>query len=276
MNAEQVAHILRARRGSGYWIAKCPAHGRDRHPSLSIRQGKDGKVLLNCFVGCETKDILESMGLTFGDLYLDADKEAWLTKKRAVERKCPSVTKPSFRKPLGVQEAVYRYTNEHGELVAEKLRFEGKVFLWRRPNGAGWAWTVDREELPLYRLHEVAKAHAVYLVEGEKDADNLTKCLPRWSAVAVTTAPNGAKSWRAKYARWFAGKKVWIIPDTDRPGLEYAGLAATHISKTAQSVRVVSLSPAKDVSAYLLQHAPAELSILLRGAPLWTAPRRIP
>lgn len=264
MTAKQFADILRAQKHSGYWTAKCPAHG-DRHASLSIRQGKYGKVLLRCFTGCPTESILSVMALSFGDLYLDADREAWLQKKREAESRCPSIKTPNSRKAFGPLEATYTYTDERGELVAEKQRREGKLFLWRRPQaGGGWLWKVDRASLPIYRLHEVVKASVVLLVEGEKDADNMAKL-----GICATTAPNGAKSWKPEYAPLFAGKKVFIIPDSDKPGVAYAGMAGKQIAEHAKFVRIVSVWPAKDVSDYLLNHTPAELSALMKAKPLW-------
>lgn len=55
------------RRGEGKWICKCPAHN-DRGPSLSVRELPDGRVLVHCFAGCETSEVLASVGLTFGDV----------------------------------------------------------------------------------------------------------------------------------------------------------------------------------------------------------------
>jgi len=78
MTASQLAQTLHARRvGKGKWLAKCPAHG-DRHPSLSIAEGRKG-VLLRCMSnGCETRAILDVLGLTWADLFTDKplDREA--------------------------------------------------------------------------------------------------------------------------------------------------------------------------------------------------------
>jgi hypothetical protein len=53
----------------GRWIARCPAH-EDRSPSLSIRELEtDGRLLLHCFSGCETGDVLAALGLSFADLF---------------------------------------------------------------------------------------------------------------------------------------------------------------------------------------------------------------
>jgi hypothetical protein len=54
--------------GSGRWVARCPAH-EDGRPSLSIREDADGRVLLHCFAGCDVEVVLDSVGLTFTDLY---------------------------------------------------------------------------------------------------------------------------------------------------------------------------------------------------------------
>ena len=51
----------------GRYIARCPAHD-DRSPSLAIKDGDDGRVLLHCFAGCGTEDVLSAIGLTFSDV----------------------------------------------------------------------------------------------------------------------------------------------------------------------------------------------------------------
>lgn len=50
------------------WSARCPAHD-DNNPSLSVGIGSDNEVLINCFAGCDQKKIVESVGLSFADLY---------------------------------------------------------------------------------------------------------------------------------------------------------------------------------------------------------------
>lgn len=54
--------------GTDRWVACCPAHA-DQSPSLSIRALVDGRILLHCFAGCETHDVLEKLGLTFDALF---------------------------------------------------------------------------------------------------------------------------------------------------------------------------------------------------------------
>jgi hypothetical protein len=71
VSAEVFAALVQARRaGAGRWLARCPAHD-DRNPSLSIGTGQDGRVLLRCFAGCATSNILAAVGLRFSDLFPD-------------------------------------------------------------------------------------------------------------------------------------------------------------------------------------------------------------
>ena len=57
------------------FYARCPGplhKEQDRHRSLSIRadHGMDGElVLMHCFTGCDTQDVLDAMGLQMGDLF---------------------------------------------------------------------------------------------------------------------------------------------------------------------------------------------------------------
>ena len=53
--------------GPGKYLSRCPAHD-DRSPSLAIKDGDDGRVLIHCFAGCETEDVLSAVGMTFSDI----------------------------------------------------------------------------------------------------------------------------------------------------------------------------------------------------------------
>lgn len=54
-------------KGNGKWIAKCPAHA-DKSPSFSICQGRDGKILIKCWSGCSSDEVLAAMNLKWSDL----------------------------------------------------------------------------------------------------------------------------------------------------------------------------------------------------------------
>jgi len=57
VSAEALARALGGRRSGRTWFACCPAHD-DREPSLAIRDGDDGRVLVHCHAGCEQRDVI--------------------------------------------------------------------------------------------------------------------------------------------------------------------------------------------------------------------------
>jgi len=54
--------------GDRAWMGLCPSHP-DNRPSLSVRELDDGTLLVHCFAGCDTGDILQSIGLRLHDLF---------------------------------------------------------------------------------------------------------------------------------------------------------------------------------------------------------------
>jgi hypothetical protein len=62
-----------ARAGRGY-KALCPAHS-DKTPSLSLKEGDDGRVLIHCFSGCEIGYVIAAMGLNMSDLFCSEKDE---------------------------------------------------------------------------------------------------------------------------------------------------------------------------------------------------------
>ena len=69
MTLSQMLSRLQGVKGSGsQYTAKCPAHD-DRHASLSVGAGDDGRILMKCHAGCSTQSVLAAMGLTERDLF---------------------------------------------------------------------------------------------------------------------------------------------------------------------------------------------------------------
>lgn len=66
--------------GHGRYKALCPAHD-DRSPSLAIKDVED-RILLHCFCGCETSDVLAAIGLTFTDIMPEQVKGNFKKEKR--------------------------------------------------------------------------------------------------------------------------------------------------------------------------------------------------
>ncbi|MFG6175783.1 hypothetical protein ACGTN6_00940 [Halomonas sp. THAF12] len=74
--------------GTGRWLACCPAHD-DRSPSLAIRETEDGTLLVKCFTGCPTADVMAAVGMSLADLFPQREQEAFRTSKRSGERWVP-------------------------------------------------------------------------------------------------------------------------------------------------------------------------------------------
>jgi|GEM_PF-2837055 len=155
--------------------------------------------------------------------------------------------------------AVYKYCDADNNLVFEVLRLEpgrngkGKEFRQRRPTGnGGWVYNLrEIAEKPLYRLPEWlhAEDEFVFLVEGEKDADNLFAL-----GLKATCNSCGAGSWLPNYAEQLAGKNVVVIPDNDEPGRKHVAKLLPDILAEAASVRVLELAglpPKGDVSDWI-------------------------
>jgi len=60
MSAESIVAALSGRKAGGGWMARCPAHD-DRKPSLSIRRGDGGKVLVRCHAGCDQRQVIAAL-----------------------------------------------------------------------------------------------------------------------------------------------------------------------------------------------------------------------
>ncbi len=58
--AEVLTFALGGRWSGGFGLAPCPAH-EDHEPSLSLREGEGGKLLLKCFAGCSFSELLEAL-----------------------------------------------------------------------------------------------------------------------------------------------------------------------------------------------------------------------
>jgi hypothetical protein len=72
VNAQQFLQLVNARRiGKERWRGFCPVHG-DRHRSLDVGIGVDGRVLLICRShACDVGSICQALGLRLADLFPD-------------------------------------------------------------------------------------------------------------------------------------------------------------------------------------------------------------
>jgi len=64
---------------NGQWASSCPAHD-DKHASLSISSGSDGKVLMHCHASCLIVDIVKALGMKMRDLFTGPPRRDATTK----------------------------------------------------------------------------------------------------------------------------------------------------------------------------------------------------
>lgn len=232
---EQVTgRVPRAR--SGYWTAACPAH-EDKNPSLSVRQGDDGRVLLNCHAGCEADAVVRALGMTLADLFTERSRERF-KEDREVE-----IAVARMARPVKRTTTVYPYHDEAGTLLYETVRVEdpnGKTFSVRTPLGRGHAAGLNGARPVPYRLPEVlagiAAGAPVFVCEGEKAAD-----AARELGLIGTTNAFGAGKWRDEWAPMFSGATVYVLPDNDPPGQQHADQVVASLEPAADSVTVLDL-----------------------------------
>lgn len=239
------------------YMCLCPAH-EDHTPSLSVTMTVEGKILLHCFAGCETRRVVDAIGLTMRDLMPDDYVNIEVRKQHSTRRTTNGVAKPSRREAqkrnLGRIVAMYDYQDEQGNFVCQVVRFEPKSFRQRRKVQGKWVWNIQGVHPPLYHLPELVAADPnalVFVVEGEKDVDAL-----RQRGLVATCNIHGAGKWKAEYGRWLAGRRVCILPDNDEPGRLHALAVAQHLHDVAACVSILALPglPDKgDVSDWFAQ-----------------------
>jgi hypothetical protein len=211
--------------GAG-WSAKCPAHD-DERASLTVSEGKGGRVLVRCHAGCPAEEVVAALDLDMRDLFAKGRA------RRSREIEC-----------------VYNYLDESGDaLLYQVVRFQPKDFRQRRPVGPGeWCWELNGVRRVPYNLsalapmrEEIAGLGAVVMVvEGEKAAEAVGAL-----GLPVTCSPGGAGKWgemdEAAVKAALAGVDVVVLPDQDDAGRKHAEDVAARLAGIAKSVRILAL-----------------------------------
>jgi hypothetical protein len=107
-------------------------------------------------------------------------------------------------------------------------------------------WWPGMEGRPhmLYHMPQLVAAKAgdpIFIVEGEKDADTLTKL-----GLIATTNSSGAGKWRDDFSQHLAGRDVVILPDNDDVGRDHAAKVLRSVHGQARSVTIIELSGLSD------------------------------
>lgn len=258
----------REKAGKGVRVL-CPAHN-DHNPSLLIKPPTDGFIAdFKCFAGCESQAILTSLKLTWADLRNENEKPGssnW------------NVT-DSFVYELEMGKEYYVIDRlENGD----KKRFTAK----HKVND-NYVFNLDGMTPILFKLPALRQAikdgKTILLPEGECKVSRL-----RELGFEATTNPFGAGKWNDSYSKELTGADVVIIPDYDKPGLEFVEQKAKTLYGAAKRVRIVQLTDIKllqniigkdgvDVINWLDNgHTKEDLQSLIENAPDWKPPKEKP
>lgn len=203
--------------------ALCPAHD-DSTASLSLREGDDGRALLYCHAGCDTKDVVEALDLTLADLFL--------------------------AKNGGAVSQIYVYRDEEGNPLTRVLRLSPKGFTQERWEDGEWKPGLRDTRRVLYNLPKlrewIARGWVIHIVEGEKDAESMMR-----AGACVTTALGGAGNWREEYNDSLAGARTIIVADNDEVGRAHAAKVRLSLLPVAASTEIVVARAGKDATDHL-------------------------
>ena len=234
---------------------RCMFH-EDGTPSFTVNPAKN--VWL-CRAGCGGGDILTFVqkldGLDFAGamekLGGRPENEGFAPTPSNVQRQQlvtnlpPVPSTPQTRPKIA---KAYSYTDAEGKELFQALRLEPKSFRQRRKGEDGkWIWNLEGIEPVLYRLPEVLENEFIWIVEGEKDADNLAEF-----GFTATCNPMGAGKWKQQYTDALKGKIVFLCGDNDEPGEKHMDAVEKAIAPVARCTRRLRIpNPHKDVSDYL-------------------------
>ncbi len=241
-------------RGSHRAMCRCPCHD-DKKASLSIDK-IDDRILLHCFAGCTPEKILAEVGLSFRDLYDPAAQKINYIEK----------LEQNHKKRIS---AIYKYTDENGKYLYEKIRFHDKNMLIGIYNqdSNSLLYGLHGQPKTLFHLPQlisaISEGKQIFYVEGEKDVlmlENMGFC--------ATTA-GGANDWKKEYTSYFENADIVILPDNDSPGKGLANKIYQDLQHIAKSVQIVKTSqiPKGDVTDYIEEgHTKEDLLKLINSA----------
>lgn len=246
--------ILAAGRGRRSMV-RCSAH-EDRNASLSVGPGDTQPVVLQCFAGCETADILAAEGIDWSEIMA----------------KDPTELTTRVWTPAGDASHVYSYCDEEGTEVLQVLRVptaDGKTFRQRHWSSeeSKWLWTTRDCRRPLYRLPEVMRGieggHTIWWMEGEKDVE-----AARLDGLVATCNPMGAGKWEDEWAESLREATVVIVTDADEPGRAHARYVADQLVEAGCDVQVRESMIGKDYHEHRAKGGTADsLTVVWRSRP---------
>jgi Domain of unknown function (DUF927) len=279
--------------GAGKWRSRCPSH-QGKSESLSITEGDDGTVLVNCHheehggKSCDANAIARSLGLELKDLF--PPKPGTSSRRAKKNGAVWSSASEAFEwtaKKLGgkISGTPWIYESEDGKselmhVCRIDIPNSDKQFRPAYRDAAGWHLADPPGSLPLYNLSNLAAGGEIIVVEGEKCAD-----IVNGLGLTATTSSHGCKSPQLTDWSPLAGKTLYVIPDNDPAGDGYAQKVCGIVSglNPAPTIRIVNLAlkaKGDDIEQWVESLPPDwdrarradELMKLARAAKPWAPP----
>lgn len=276
----------------GYYHGNCPFHN-DKTPSFGLYE-KNGKARFKC-QSCGAK----------GDAIDFIQKYTGLGKNEAIKEACQILGIENDDQPSKIEkfinfiknnsklngynyENTYIYRDEDGNPIFLKNKYRSiedptkKTFITKgiieTENGYRYlknelGESFDKIEKYIYNYPKIKKAiennQNIYIVEGEKDADNLNRL-----GLAATTIYS--KHWEKSYTNQLEGAKIVFIGDTGQAGEQFKKLFWKNLKNKVKTFRVVNLTGIeklgdnKDVTDWLeLGHTKEDLIECIKNSWDW-------
>lgn len=229
--------------GVNKWSASCNCSGHkngDKNRSLSIAYDPSTQnILVYCFVGHTTEEIVSSYGCSITDLFTGENTDNRFSKE---------ISWYARNNKLKVAE-IYNYSYAPFNDGLFKVKFydsDGeKTFRWIHADASHWSGYIwDRKGFkPRLYVAGSLSDDKIILVEGEKDANTAH----RLTGITAVSAENGAtsgtaeKKWTPEYNSQLSGKDVFIFFDNDEVGRNFANIEVKNLVGKARSVYLVDL-----------------------------------
>lgn len=215
-------------KNGGEFYASCPFHSDGKRPNFRVNITKNTWF---CDVCGEGGSVI--------DFVMKRDRCDAAKAMEKLNKGAPAPTEMT-------EVAWYDYTDENGKFLYQVIRYMPKTFRQRHQDANGkWVWGMEGVRRVLYRLPAVLKSESVFIVEGEKDVDNLTKL-----GLIATCNVGGAKKWLESYSESLKGKKAIVWPDKDDPGREHAEMVIKSLTGKAKMIYRLEVED-KDASEFI-------------------------
>lgn len=164
VTAAELAERTKAKRRGDRWFTHCPVHAENT-PSLSIREGRDGRILLRCF-GChaDIEDLADGLGLEMADLFPDGHRKGRSREFRTRREQLRETDPLTLERVERIARDIRRLDRAQDRLIAN-TRFVLAVEAHRQ------GWGAEPERITARRQAELEEARGSTREDG---LDHLT------------------------------------------------------------------------------------------------------